>query len=219
MEVEDGAAHVGYVLGDCLDLACELVLRRFAEGIPGRRVGPAHRDHAEAAEVQDLAFRERHAGRRLDHVVDLEDVVVAAVEDAADLPAAELAIGHVEPPVERVHHLGAEPAVDLAFLLAQVLEFIGADDRRVRSTVPDLRLDVGQRLPILDPVRLTADGHLPVTVVGNDRDHHLARHVAAENDHVGLVKGSGVEELAPADLRSVDVRSKEDLHQASPLPP
>ena len=71
-------------------------------------------------------------------LVDLEDVVVAAVEDAGDLAAAQLAVGHVEPPVERADHLLAEPLVDRALVLAEVGQLVRADDGRVEAAVADL---------------------------------------------------------------------------------
>src|SRR3712207_1169921 len=42
------------------------------------------------------------------------------------------------------------------------------------------------------------------------RCERLASHVPAEDHDVGLVVFAGIEELAPASLRTVDVRSKED---------
>ena len=58
---------------------------------------------------------------------------------------------------------------------------------------------------------------LPVRAVGDDRDHRLAGHVAAHDQHVGLVELAGVEELAPAHLGAVDVRGEEDPHQLCPI--
>src|SRR5919201_7107625 len=46
----------------------------------------------------------------------------------------------------------------------------------------------------------------------HDRDERLARHVPAEDHHVGVVVLARVEELFPADLGAVDVGGKEDPH-------
>src|ERR1700722_4157059 len=51
--------------------------------------------------------------------------------------------------------------------------------------------------------------------MGDDRHHGLAGDVAAEHDEVGLVKGSRVEKLSPADLGTVDIGGKEDPHVAT----
>src|SRR6185437_15864312 len=54
---------------------------------------------------------------------------------------------------------------------------------------------------------------MPVAAaVVDDRHECLAGHVAAEDDHIGLVVLAAVEELAPAHLRSVHVGGKEDPH-------
>src|SRR5262249_25980928 len=100
VEIESGALHVGDPAGHCLDLRRQFLLRRLAEGVPGRRVRPAHRDQVEAIEVEHLALGEGHARRRLEYRVDLEEVVVTAVQDAGHLAALELAVGHVKPAVE-----------------------------------------------------------------------------------------------------------------------
>ena len=47
----------------------------------------------------------------------------------------------------------------------------------------------------------------------HDRDHRLAGDVAAEDDDVRAVEGTGVQELLPADLRPVEVGHEEDLHR------
>src|ERR1700689_2611325 len=48
--------------------------------------------------------------------------------------------------------------------------------------------------------------------MGGNRDHHLAGDITAQDHQIGLVKGGGVQEFPPADLRTVDVGCKEDLH-------
>jgi len=47
----------------------------------------------------------------------------------------------------------------------------------------------------------------------DDWQHRLAGDVAAHDDDVRLVEGAGVEELAPADLRAVNVGDVEDLER------
>ena len=53
----------------------------------------------------------------------------------------------------------------------------------------------------------------------HDRDDGLAGHVAAEDEDVGLVVRGRVDELAPADLRTMDVRGEEEpyLHAVPPF--
>ena len=149
----------------------------------------------------------------LDDVVDLPDVVVPAVQDAGDVAAAQLAVGHVEPQLQALGHLLGEPAVDRAVLLVQRVELVERHDGRVVPAVADLALDVLKLGRSIQLHPLPAERDLPVARrAGHDRHHHLAGDVPAEDDHVGLVEGGCVKELSPADLRSVDVRGEEDFH-------
>jgi len=65
---------------------------------------------------------------------------------------------------------------------------------------------------------LAAEHHFPVAVVLGDRHHHLAGDITAEDDHVGLVEAGRVDELAPADLGSVNVGGEENPHADHPTP-
>src|SRR5262249_9733087 len=107
----------------------------------------------------------------------------------------------------------AEPLVDRAFGLAEVIQLVRAHQRRVRPAVADLGLDLLQLFLRLDPAPLPAEHHFPVPVVRGDRHHHLAGDVTAEDDQVGLVEGGSVEELPPADFRAVYIGREEDSHR------
>src|ERR1700745_1634271 len=100
--------------------------RKVFHGVGG--VQPL-RARVKAAGVQPLALGEADARGLLDDVVDLPDVVVPAVEDARDVAAAQLAVGHVQPPVQAAGHLQGEPAVDRAVLLAHRVEVLGGPYR------------------------------------------------------------------------------------------
>jgi ribosomal protein S12 len=54
--------------------------------------------------------------------------------------------------------------------------------------------------------------------VRDDRHHYLPGDVTAEHHEVSLVEGGRVQELAPADFRTVDVRGEEDPHATTRLP-
>src|SRR6202041_473445 len=81
VEIEDGPLHVRDLADHRVYLFLELFLGSLAECVPRGRVGPAHRHQVEAVEVEGLGLAEGDARRGLDDVVDLPDVVVAAVED------------------------------------------------------------------------------------------------------------------------------------------
>jgi hypothetical protein len=173
----------------------------------------------EAAEVDQPALAERHVGRGVDDVIDLEDVVVPAVEQARDLAALELAVRHVQPAVQRGDHLLAEAPVDGALFLGELGQLVGGHDGRVRAPVADLPLGLRELLPGVQADRLPAHHHLPVPVVLGDRHHHLAGDVAPQDHRVGLVEGGRVEELPPADLGPMNVGGEEDSHQTTPRLP
>src|SRR5207249_868316 len=61
---------------------------------------------------------------------------------------------------------------------------------------------------------LPAEGDGEVSVLGDDGDDRLARHVAAADQHVGAVEARRVEELLPADLRAVEVGREKDLRHS-----
>jgi hypothetical protein len=79
----------------------------------------------EAADVEHLALGEADRRGSLDDVVDFPDVVVPAVQDAGDIAAAQLAVGHVQPPVKTAGHLLGEPAVDRAVRLVERVKLVG----------------------------------------------------------------------------------------------
>jgi len=95
-------------------------------------------------------------------------------------------------------------------------KLLGGHHRGVGAAVADLTLDLVELALGLQPQPLPAERHFPVARHGQDRHQHLAGHVAAEYDHVGLVEGGGVEELSPADLGAMDVRGEEDFHRGVP---
>jgi len=129
-------------------------------------------------------------------------------------PPAQLAVRHVEPHFQALGHLLGEPPVHRPVLLAQGVELVARHHGWVVPAVADLALDVVQLgLGVqMDP--LAAERDLPVArPQGHNRNHDLAGHVPAQDDHVGFVEGSGVQEFAPADLRAVNVRGEENFHR------
>src|SRR4029077_12341064 len=81
---------------------------------------------------------------------------------------------------------------------------------RVVAPAPDLVLDVAN-LVGADDLAVGRDGDGVMAVLLDDRDHGLARHVSAADQDVGLIELRGVQELAPAHLGAVEVRSKKYL--------
>jgi len=63
----------------------------------------------------------------------------------------------------------------------------------------------------IEPLLLERAVPVPVAVV-DDGHQGLAGHVAPQDENVGLVMRSRVQELAPARLGPVDVRGEEDTH-------
>jgi hypothetical protein len=48
----------------------------------------------------------------------------------------------------------------------------------------------------------------------NKRDNRFARHIAAEDQHIGFVKFSCIEKLAPTNVRPMNVGCKEEFCHA-----
>jgi hypothetical protein len=106
--------------------------------------------------------------------------------------------------------------VNRSVLLVQRVEFIGGHHRGVGAPVADLALDLVELGLGLQPHPLPAERHFPVAGHGQDGHQDLAGHVPAEDHHVSLVEGGGVEEFPPADLGAMDVRGEEDFHRGAP---
>src|SRR5713226_3429999 len=66
---------------------------------------------------------------------------------------------------------------------------------------------------------LAGDGHRVVAVLLDDRDHRLARHVAAADEDLGLIELGRVQELAPAHLGAVQVGGEKNPGHWPTSPP
>src|SRR5207237_1486464 len=83
----------------------------------------------------------------------------------------------------------------------------------------DARLEVLELCLGLERVAVVLQGRLPGTIrMLDDRHHGLAGHVPAEDHDVGFVERPRVQELLPADLRTMEIGHEEDLHRRH-LPP
>jgi hypothetical protein len=152
-----------------------------------------------------------------EELVDLEHVVVGGTGDHADPAAAELVLGHVDPPGGALDHDLLEALVDQTLVLLERGVLLVAHADRVVPAVLDAPFELPDLLLALEHLAVILQGGLPRAVgAPDDRDHGLAGDVAAQDDHVGLVEGAGVQELLPADLRPVQVGHEEDLHLRSP---
>src|SRR5215472_9062741 len=214
MEIEYRPPHVRDEGRHVLDLLYQLRLGRFPVGVPWRGIGPAHRDQGKSIEVHELALSEADARGSLDDIVDLEDVVVAAVEDARNLATTKFSVSHVKPPVQRADHLFLKSLVHRILVTTEVHQLVLTDDRWVEAAITDPGDDIVQFLLRVEPDFLAAPCQLPAPATGDDGDHRLTSDVAAQHDHVGLVERRGVEEFPPADFRTMDIGGKENLHRA-----
>src|SRR5205823_8930969 len=103
------------------------------------------------------------------------------------------------------------PVVDL-----QLVELVWRDPDGVVALAPDQVLGLAY-LVQGDELALTGQRELEGAVLLDQGDDRLAGHVAAADQDVRVVVASGVEELPPAGLGSMQVRGEEDPRHTSLL--
>ena len=195
----------------------QLRLLGLAERVPRRRVRPPHRDHREPVEFDGVVLVDGLDDLRpSEDVVDLEHVVVRRAGDRPDPRPRESLLGHGDPPLGPLDHDLLEALVDeILVLLQRDVLLVGHADRVVPA-VHDALFELDDLGLGLERLSVVLQRRLPAAVGAlDDGDHGLAGDVAAENDHVGLVELTGVQELLPADLRAVEIRDVEDLGHLS----
>src|SRR5438067_12739576 len=96
-------------------------------------------------------------------------------------------------------------------IVAQLAELVGGHAEWVVAAADDRLLELLHLLFTLERLAVLQQGRVPSpAAVVDDRHKCLSRHVAPEDDHVGLVVLAAVEELAPADLGAVHVGGEKD---------
>ena len=211
MHVEDAARHVLDLGAEMAEPLAILVLGEFPLGIPGRAGRAAAMQHLVAAQVRHFHLVIADRRRRLQHRVDLEEIVVAGRGDQRNVLAFQLFLGPDAPFAHALHHQLLEQLVPVVFVLRQRPVLLlghhhGIEPLVARALDELVDFGLGRHAHGLaggkgEPglVRLFGDGH-----------HRLARHVAAHHQDVGAVELHGVEELLEADVGSVQVGGEED---------
>src|SRR5829696_3801231 len=195
-----------------LQACCEVLLVLFAIGIPRRTVRPPGRDHLVVAELDDLALGEPYAFGGGDDIIDLELVIVAWRHKALYIGAFELLVGHLHPALYGPQHLLVEELIAQILIRLELTHRVRVGAERVVAAPLDRVLELLYLVfaleypPVLEQRRVPAVGSFL-----NYRDERLACHIATEDHDVRLVVLARVQELAPAGLRAVDVRSEEHL--------
>src|SRR5215212_638099 len=106
VEVVDGPLwRGGHLIRHLLQTYCQVLLIFLSVSVPGCAVRPPCRDHLEVAELHNLALGKPHAFGGGDDLVDLELIIVARADEALDVGAFELLVGHLHPALDRPQHL------------------------------------------------------------------------------------------------------------------
>src|SRR5215211_4747998 len=211
VKIVDGLLGRGrHLRGHLLQPLGEVVLVLFTIRIPGRAVRPSGRDHLEVAELDDLTLGEPHALGVGDDLIHLELVVVAGRDEALDVGAFELLVGHVHPALDSAQHLLVEELVAHVLIRLELAHLVRIGPERVVATPLDRVLELLYLVLALELPAVLQERRVPAPFAFlDDGDERFARHVAAEDHDVRLVVLSRIQELAPAGLRAVDVRGEE----------
>src|SRR5919202_2742134 len=221
MQVEDAAVHRGHLGGHRLDLAAQVVLVQLTVGLPGRAVGPSGADHADVVvEVDDPPLGQADAARLAQHVVHREDVVVARAHVTLHAGAGQPGIGILHPGPDALHHTLGEEVVHTLGMLLKRGELVLVQAHRVVALAGDRLLhgrglvlapqygDLVHELTALVAARVPHEGH-----------DGLARHIAAQHEHMGAVEFGARDELLPADVGAMHVGGEENAqHPGLPFP-
>src|SRR5215210_7008927 len=211
VEVVDGLLGRGrHMRSHLLQPLGEVVFILFAIRIPGRAVRPPGRDHLEVAELDDLTLGEAHALGGGDDFIHLELVVVAGGDEALDVGAFELLVGHMHPALDSPEHLLIEELVAHVLVRLELAHLVRIGPERVVAASLDRVLELLYLVLALEFAPVLQERRVPAPFTFLDYgDERLARHVAAEDHDVRLVVLARIQELAPAGLRAVDVRGEE----------
>src|SRR5215213_8695703 len=120
----------------------EILLVLLAVGVPGRAVRPPGRDHLEIAELDDLALGEPHALGGGDDLIDLELVIVAWADEALDVGAFELLVGHLHPALNRPQHLLVEELIAQILVRLELAHLVRVGAERVVAAPLDRVLEL-----------------------------------------------------------------------------
>ena len=204
---------VGELRRDRADPLEQDVLGLLAVGLPRRRVRPPGRGHLEVAHLDHAALRQLDPlGRRQD-VVDLELVVVAGAHEHALGLAGQLLLGHLHPPLDGAQHVAVEEVVEPVGVGLELGQLVGRRAERVVAAPDHVLLERRHLVLAVKLAALLLQRAVPaLAALVDDRDERLAGHVASQDHDVGLVVRAGVQELAPARLRPVNVGGEKYPH-------
>src|SRR5215203_3867723 len=120
----------------------EVLLVLLAVGVPGRALRPPGRDHLEVAELDDLALGEPYALGGGDDLIDLELVIVAWADEALDVGAFELLVGHLHPALDRPQHLLVEELIAQILIRLELAHLVRVGAERVVAAPLDRVLEL-----------------------------------------------------------------------------
>ena len=222
MQVENGSLGVLEHGHHRVDGRAQMRLILLPVRMPGRHVRVPAADHLVlVVEPDDLPLVMSAPGCAVEQRAQFLGIVVAEHEVERDAERPQACIRKVEPFGEPFTHQAQEQIVESAVRLHR-LELAGIGAVRVIAMVGDELLE-GNQLGAFDDVVVRADEatHPPSARCVHDRLDRLAGDVATEDQDLGLVDLRGVDELAEAHVRSVQVADEVDscFRHVRPEPP
>src|SRR5919112_5859153 len=200
----------GDLVRHLLQANCQILLVLFAVGVPGRAVGPSGRDHLEVTKLDYLALGEPHALGGGDDLINLELVVIAGADEALDVGAFELLAGHLHPALYGPQHLLVEELIAHLLVRLELAHLVRVGAEGVVAAPLDGVLELLYLVFALELPPVLEQRRMPAARSFLDYgDERFARHIATEDHDVRLVVLARVQELAPAGLRTVNVRGEE----------
>ena len=212
MDIEDALPGILQSGQHRVEARLKQLLALLAIRVPGGDVAPAGADHLVILiQLNHHAFDQLNLFGRPHQVIQLEHVIVARRDVAADPGPGQFLVGVGQPLPRVLQHFRMENLVDAVGMRAQFGDFVRRGAVGIVAAAGDLLGHVIHfGLAVQHEVLLQQDRLPGLAALVDDRDDGLARHVAAQDQHLGLVKLPGTDELFPADVRAVNVRRKEN---------
>src|ERR687895_472730 len=154
----------GHLRDDLHDPGREARLVLLAVGFPGRAVGPAGRRHLEAAHVHHPPLAGLDVPGSRDDLVDLELVVVAGTDEAAQVRAGDPLVGQRDPLLDPAEHQLVEELVRAPLVPRELVHLLRCGAKRVVAAPRDRLLEARHLLLALQLVTLLEERRVPALV-------------------------------------------------------
>ena len=218
VHVEDAPAHVLHLRDQLRETLPVLVFGVLALGIPGRDGRAADVQHLVAADFGDLHLVVLDVRRGVEHIVHLEEIVVARSGDQRNAGSGKLLARKLAPLLHPIAHELLEQRLAPRFVRRELPKLVLRHDGGIEPHVG------GAAAVRLDLV-LAAQGHGIARAVGKmaavrllaDGQHRLTGQVAAQHQDVGAVEPGAVDELPEAHGGTVQIRREEDREALAAL--